>query len=231
MRYPIESFTPLRHSPALHRYWRNQPDNLYFTTQRWWEILCCSVRFRCWPTTEEFLSLKTNSNDELFSCRLTQDSKVYLKTNLVTLQFLLTENINCNTARKSVEVKAFAAICDRSIHNMVQLSLPKWFETVCVHLCHGLQGQSLPLWPVGDCWYGNDAWARKCSYGMLFMCSPHLVIHFIAKFVHSWIYNGSDLFLLKLMYYRRLRIFDKILRRETTGQQLTPFCLKQPRFN
>ena len=53
--------------------------------------------------------------EDCFSCRLTQEGKVYLKTNLVTLQLVLTEKINCNTARKSAEVKAFPATWDRSI--------------------------------------------------------------------------------------------------------------------
>ena len=38
---------------------------------------------------------------------------MYLKTNLVTFQFHFAHKINCNKARKSVEVKAFAAIWDR----------------------------------------------------------------------------------------------------------------------
>ena len=64
-------------------------------------------------------------------------------------------------------------------------------------------------------------WKWRLS-GKMFLWYVHVLFscNSIPKSCPSWIHNGSDLFLLKPMHYRRLRIFDKILQIKTTWKQL-----------
>ena len=119
---------------------------LYISSPRLWEILYGSVRY--WPLTEESLSQKTNSKDELVFLQTHSKEQSVLKNKLSdSLIPLFTQD----QLQHGEEISR--SVCShmgkKHQNNMAQLMwsekvfrMKKWFETVSLQLCQGLQRQS-----------------------------------------------------------------------------------------